>query len=310
MLVADDSALLRERLREALLTMGHQCLVAADGDEALRQVQQAGVDVLIAGLRPDGLNGLDLSRHVREHSDTPYTYVMLMAEGPVGLDALAGGADDYLADPLSGQELRARMLAAERVVALHQKLDAQGRELEQANRQLFSLTRTDALTGLGNRLQMTEVLATLHARAERYDHSYAIALCDLDRFKAFNDLRGHEAGDEMLKRVAEILTQTTRNTDSVYRYGGEELLIALPEQTLASAELAGERLRRAVAGAALDHPANRPHGLVTVSVGIAAFDQSTGNTYEALIAEAEGALYDAKAAGRNRVAIARSPVSA
>ena len=84
----------------------------------------------------------------------------------------------------------------------------------------------------------------------------------------------------------------------------------LPEQTLASAELAGERIRRAVAAAGIVHPANPPHGVVTVSIGIAAFDEASDHTFDAMVEEADAALYTAKMTGRNRVAIARSPVSA
>jgi diguanylate cyclase (GGDEF)-like protein len=135
-------------------------------------------------------------------------------------------------------------------------------------------------------------------------------MCDLDRFKAYNDALGHVEGDHALRAVATILTETVRGTDSVYRYGGEELLIVLPEQTIASAELAGERLRRAVAAASLAHPNNPPHGVVTLSIGIAAFDRGRGHGIDAMIAEADAALYEAKRAGRNRVAVASTPVPA
>jgi two-component system cell cycle response regulator len=226
------------------------------------------------------------------------------------LEGMQGGADDYLSKPLDLDELRARLIAAERVTSLHHRLAEQAKSLELSNQKLFDMARTDPLTGLGNRLEMMETLTSLQARADRYSHSYALAMCDLDRFKGYNDTLGHIAGDEMLRRVADILVQATRDTDSVYRYGGEELLIALPEQTLASAELAGERLRRAVANMALPHPANAPFGIVTVSIGIAAFDQSGGRSFDVMIGEADAALYEAKGAGRNRIAIARTPVSA
>ena len=193
---------------------------------------------------------------------------------------------------------------------LHHRLAEQAQSLEQSNQKLFEMARTDPLTGLGNRLQTLETLTVLQARAERYNNSYAIAMCDLDRFKGYNDTLGHVAGDSVLRRVADILRQTTRDTDSVYRYGGEELLILLPEQTLASAELAGERIRRAVAGAAIVHPGNAPFGIVTISIGIAAFDQTAGRSFDTVIAEADAAIYEAKGTGRNRVAIARTPVSA
>ena len=312
-LVAEDSALTRAMLRDALLTMGHDCIVATDGNDAWQQFQASGADVIISDRLMPGLDGLELCRRVRELPEASYTYFVFLtalANKNAILEGMQGGADDYLSKPLDLDELRARLIAAERVTALHRRLAEQAQALEQSNQKLFEMARTDPLTGLGNRLEMQETLAKLQARAERYNHSYALAMCDLDRFKGYNDTRGHVAGDEVLRRVAEILEQTTRDTDSVYRYGGEELLIVLTEQTLASAELAGERLRRAVASAGMSHPANAPFGIVTISVGIAAYDQTAGHSFDNVIAEADAALYEAKNSGRNRVAIARTPVSA
>ena len=312
-LVAEDSALMRAMLRDALVTMGHECIVAANGDDAWQRFQESGTDVVISDRLMPGLDGLELCRRIRELPGVPYTYfVFLTAQTQQSeiLEGMQGGADDYLTKPLDLDELRARLIAADRVTALYRRLEEQARSLADSNRALFEIARTDPLTGLGNRLKMVETLTALQCRAERYSHSYALAMCDLDRFKGYNDTMGHVAGDQVLRTVASLLTQTTRDTDSVYRYGGEELLIVLPEQTLASAELAGERLRRAVAGAGLVHPANPPFGIVTVSIGIAAFDQTDGRGYDAVIAEADAALYEAKQTGRNRVAIARTPVSA
>ena len=312
-LVAEDSALMRAMLRDALLTMGHECIVATDGDDAWKQFQASGADVIISDRLMPGMDGLELCRRVRELPGAPYTYFVFLtalAHKNAILEGMQGGADDYLAKPLDLDELRARLIAAERVTGLHRRLAEQAQSLEDSNQKLFEMARTDALTGLGNRLQMLEMLTILQARAERYNNSYAIAMCDLDRFKGYNDTMGHVAGDEVLRRVADILRHTTRDTDSIYRYGGEELLIVLPEQTLASAELAGERIRRAVAGASMVHPGNAPFGIVTISIGIAAYDETAGHTFDTMIAEADAALYEAKRTGRNRVAISRTPVSA
>jgi two-component system, cell cycle response regulator len=312
-LVAEDSALMRAMLRDALLMMGHECLVASDGDDAWAQLQAIGADVVISDRLMPGLDGLELCRRIREQPGAPYTYFIFLTaltQKAEILEGMQGGADDYLTKPLDLDELRARLIAAERVTALHRRLAEQAQLLEASNRKLFEMARTDPLTGLGNRLNLEETLAMLQARAERYGQSYALAMCDLDRFKGYNDTLGHVAGDTALRRVAEIITQTTRDTDSIFRYGGEELLIVLPEQTLASAELAGERIRRAIAAAGMVHPANPPYGVVTVSIGIAAFDQASDHTFDAMVEEADAALYEAKMAGRNRVFIARSPVSA
>jgi two-component system cell cycle response regulator len=312
-LVAEDSALMRAMLRDALTTMGHECSVATDGDEAWEVFQAEGADVIISDRLMPGLDGLELCRRVRELPGVPYTYFVFLTaltQKSEVLEGMQGGADDYLTKPLDLDELRARLIAADRVTGLHRRLEDQARSLAASNQALFEMARTDPLTGLGNRLQMMETLDALQARAERYGHSYALALCDLDRFKAYNDALGHLEGDVALKTVAQILTETVRGTDSVYRYGGEELLIVLPEQTMASAELAGERLRRAVEAAGLVHPNNPPHGVVTLSIGIAAFVGASGCGIDAMIAEADAALYEAKHGGRNRVATASAAIPA
>jgi two-component system chemotaxis response regulator CheY len=312
-LVAEDSALTRAMLRNALTTMGHECLVAADGDEAWAIFQEAGADVIISDRLMPGLDGLALCSRVREHPGVPYTYFIFLtalAHKSEILEGMQEGADDYLTKPLDLDELRARLIAAERVTSLHRRLDEQARALARSNDALFHIARTDQLTGLGNRLLMNETLTELQARAERYGHSYAIALCDLDRFKVYNDVLGHLEGDHALRTVAGLLKETIRGGDSLFRYGGEELLVVLPEQTLESAELAGERIRRAISNAALPHPGNPPHGVVTLSIGIAALDSINGHSFDAMIAEADVALYEAKRSGRNRVSVARSPVTA
>ena len=155
------------------------------------------------------------------------------------------------------------------------------------------------LTALTHR---SEILEGMHEGAD----DYLTKPLDLDRFKAYNDLLGHLEGDHALCTVATLLKEAIRDTDSVYRYGGEELLVVLPEQTLDSAALAGERLRRAVAAAGLAHPHNQPHGIVTLSIGIAAYEGARVGDFEAVIAEPDAALYEAKHSGRNRVAIARA----
>ncbi|MFN8634036.1 MAG: diguanylate cyclase [Chloroflexota bacterium] len=312
-LVAEDSALTRTMLQNALTTMGHECLVAVDGEQAWKQFQESGADVIISDRLMPGMDGLELCRRVREHPGVPYTYFVFLTALVHKSEVLEGmhqGADDYLTKPLDLDELRARLIAADRVTSLHRRLAEQASALERSNQALFEIARTDPLTGLGNRLAMTETLSSLHSVAARYDRPYALALCDLDRFKPYNDALGHLEGDHALQTVSGILRETIRESDSLFRYGGEELLVLLPEQTLDSAELAGERLRRAVALASLAHPYNPPFGIITLSVGIAAFDGRERCDFDAVIAEADAALYEAKRAGRNRVAVAQTPVPA
>ncbi len=133
-----------------------------------------------------------------------------------------------------------------------------------------------------------------------------MALCDVDRFKLYNDTYGHPAGDEVLRQVAGVLGGGCRQGDAAYRYGGEEFLLLLPEQPPEGAVLAMERLRRAIEQLAIPHAANPPAGVVTISAGITALLPREQRDVEALLREADAALYRAKELGRNRVVIDES----
>jgi diguanylate cyclase (GGDEF)-like protein len=132
-------------------------------------------------------------------------------------------------------------------------------------------------------------------------------MCDIGRFKAYNDTHCHQAGDQALRAVAATIAQELRGGDSVYRYGGEEFLLILPEQTPDTALVAVERVRSAVQRLAILQPAAGLGGTLTLSAGIAAFDPDEAPTAEQLLQRADAALYRAKAAGRNQLALADSP---
>jgi diguanylate cyclase (GGDEF)-like protein/PAS domain S-box-containing protein len=174
------------------------------------------------------------------------------------------------------------------------------RELERLNSALAEQARRDPLTGLGNRLRLEEDLALYDARRVRYGHSYCVLLCDLDHFKALNDRQGHQAGDRVLRGVADALQGECRASDAVYRYGGEEFLVLLAEQTLEGALIVCERMRRAVHGLGLAHT-DSDAGVVTISIGAAACPRGDRTDPADAIARADRALYAAKAKGRNRV---------
>jgi PleD family two-component response regulator len=135
------------------------------------------------------------------------------------------GADDYLVKPVDLFDLRSRLIAAQRVTGLHA-------ELARHRAEVAHLARHDPLTQLGNRRSLDEDLTVLHARSLRYGRSYGLAICDIDCFKAYNDTVGHQAGDRALAAVAATIARQVRAGDGVYRYGGEEFVLVLPEQTL------------------------------------------------------------------------------
>ncbi len=165
----------------------------------------------------------------------------------------------------------------------------------------------DPLTGVCNRLRMEEDLKTIERNAQRYDLGYAVALCDVDRFKDYNDSRGYQAGDYVLQAVAAAIRSTCRNGDVVYRYGGEELLVLLPGQSAEMATAAAERMRLAIENLEIVHPLGDPLSVVTISIGVAVQDANTdGRSVEDILSEADKALYRAKSEGRNRVATHQS----
>ena len=169
-------------------------------------------------------------------------------------------------------------------------------ELARVNERLARDSRHDPLTGLRNRRALAEDLPRVEALARRHGQPYALALCDVDRFKAYNDRMGHLAGDAALRRLAAIVAGELRAEDVAYRYGGEELLLMLTASDPEAAGTAVERVRRAVEAAGIAHP-DGIGGVLTVSIGVAAGTEDATS----LIARADSALYAAKAGGRNEV---------
>ena len=301
-LVADDDAVTRRILQLSLHKLGHDCVLAKDGNEAWTTFEADEIDVVISDWTMPGKDGLELCKAVREGGKSAYTYFILLTANEDKQHFLAGmqsGADDYLLKPPDPDELQVRMIAATRITALHRQLSQQNAELERLNRALFDQGRTDALTRVGNRLRMQEDLAQLWNRAKRQaSHGFCIALVDVDFFKRYNDTCGHQAGDEVLRTIARTLVNGARAGDAVYRYGGEEFLVMLPEPSVEGAVTAMHRLHAAIEALQIAHPGiNDPH--VTISVGIARF--ADDKSLDELIKEADVALYVAKSRGRNRV---------
>jgi len=170
-------------------------------------------------------------------------------------------------------------------------------------RRVASQAATDGLTGLANRRSFDDELALEWRRAERIDDSLALVLIDLDNFKSINDRLGHQAGDAVLRRVAAILDSGARQVDLAARYGGEEFAVLAPETDLVGATKLADRLRADLEAAAIALP-DGSEVSVTASFGVAV--KGGLDRPEQLVAAADEALYEAKRAGKNRVAAAGS----
>lgn len=296
----DDDA--RGALVGAVRALGHTCRASGDGEEAWRMLESRRADVVISDWELPGISGAELCRRIRGGEDAGYTYFILMTgfhDRAHLLEGMAAGADDYQKKPVDLDELEARLVSAARVVALHRRLAEREHDLRRDSSQLWTVSRTDPLTGVGNRLRMQEELSTAWARAQRYGHRYSLAIVDVDHFKEFNDGFGHLAGDEALKQVAGALRRGMRAGDGVFRYGGEEFVVLLPEQPLADAASALDRMRADVERYAIRRP--EKGRTLTVSAGVAELDPGFDIGVEEWLARADTALYLAKANGRNRV---------
>jgi diguanylate cyclase (GGDEF)-like protein len=184
-----------------------------------------------------------------------------------------------------------------------EQLATVNRALTERNQELQTLSITDSLTGLSNRKHFTEVLENEVTRAARSQRGFSLAMIDADHFKEYNDTLGHQAGDALLKVIGDILRESLRSMDYASRYGGDEFLVLLPEVRIDGAVEVAERIREKVTEARLRR--GTESAAVTVSIGVASFPEH-GETPEAIIAGADGALYHAKRKGRNRVVVAES----
>ena len=177
------------------------------------------------------------------------------------------------------------------------------RELQDANERLEALSLTDGLLGIGNRRAMEVHLTNLHQIAARYAKCYAVAMLDVDAFKLYNDNYGHLAADGVLKQLASTTTALLRAPDRAFRYGGEEVVVVLPETGLDGALQAAERIRGGIEALGIEHVGG-PAGVVTVSIGVSvARDDEKGlpDSWCEVVDRADNALYEAKQGGRNRV---------
>lgn len=286
LLVEDDGnvvLMLSRRLERAGYTVQ-----AAGSVAAARAMGDFDIALLDRHL-PDG-DGFALCQELR--ALRPHAYLIVLTgdgRGEAKLEGFERGADDYITKDVPFDELDARIRAGARIVALQKRLQ--------------ELSMTDGLTSLRNRRAFDEQLPARFEHARRYDRPLSVAVIDVDHFKTINDRFGHDTGDAILRGVAQIIANGTRQSDYAARVGGEEFAVLLPETALFDGLQFAEKLRSSVASATI-RVGDTEHR-VTVSVGIANMPHSQVKDGEELYRAADQALYRAKANGRNRVEMER-----
>ena len=319
-LIVDDQRDMRESLRFLLLAQGYTDVrTAGCGRDALELLHGGNgtpgtaVDLVITDVSMPGLSGIEVCQEIKAAPrlrDIPVLVITGRADDAVLERAFAAGAHDFIPKPANPPELLARVRSA-----LNQKRELDQRKvrerelvevterLRRLNDELRRVAILDELTAVPNRRFFNLLLRQEWARAAREGHPLSLLLIDVDLFKGYNDRYGHPAGDACLARIAGALnTLARRPGDAVARYGGEEFVALLAHTADKGAAIVGDALRGAVEGLNLAH-AGSPFGRVTISVGVGSTVPDRGSNPERLLAAADNALYEAKSAGRNRVAV-------
>ncbi|HEY9901194.1 MAG TPA: PleD family two-component system response regulator [Candidatus Sericytochromatia bacterium] len=311
-LVVDDDQFTRQLLRRVMEKEGYLVIEAANGEQGLEAYKRLKPHlVLLDALMPvmDGFTcctqlqmlGNDKSiesevfvdESFQDASRTPVLMITGLEDQESVDRAFAVGATDYLTKPIHLAVLRQRVRRIIQQSQLYQKLEI-------ANRELQRLAALDGLTGVANRRRFDEYLEAEWWRMAREKLPLSLILCDIDFFKRYNDTYGHQAGDACLRRVADSLRFCARRSvDLVARYGGEEFAVILPNTTAGGAFLVAEEIRTVVNTLKIDHAQSAVSQHITLSLGVACMHPTPNTTPSMLIAAADAALYQAKAAGRN-----------
>jgi diguanylate cyclase (GGDEF)-like protein len=289
-LIVDDSATMRAALETAVRAMKMEPIVAESGERALELFASRAPSLVLLDVVMPGIDGYETARRMRAARPGAWVPIIFLSSSEYDQNlerAIECGGDDYLVKPVSAVVLSAKVRAL--------------RRLEEMQRQLEALSNQDALTGIANRRAFESRLALALADTARRKEPLALALCDADDFKAYNDRYGHPAGDACLRDIAAIIASCcVRATDLAARYGGEEFALLLPATPVEGALTVLERARARLAERAIAHEGSRCAKTVTLSIGLAMW-RPEDSAYS-LVARADEALYRAKAEGRNRVA--------
>ena len=295
LLIVDDEEIMRQFLNEVLKDEGYTIDLAASGKEALKRMNDAEYDIVLTDIVMPELDGLGVVAATKDLSYNPSVIVMTgYASMETAVESMKLGAADYITKPFNIDQIRiiVKNAVEERV------LKAQAAEGEFYK----ELSRKDGLTELYNHRFFHQLLETEVSRAERYDRVVSLLMIDIDDFKSYNDSHGHPAGDLALRRLSQLLKQSSRNCDFPARYGGEEFAIIVPEVSADSARRMGERLLKLIDESEFEGEEAMVGGRLTISIGIATFPMQASSKSE-LIEHADQALYRAKGLGKNRVVV-------
>jgi diguanylate cyclase (GGDEF)-like protein len=289
-LIADDDIVNRQVLAE-LLKPEYTVVLAKNGAQALEHAARHLPDLMLLDVLMPDMDGYEVLRRLRADEQTANISVIFISGMGRPEDEAKGlkmGAADYIAKPFNATVVLAR-------VAMHLQMVRQRRMLEH-------LAHVDGLTELANRRRFDEMYETEWQRSRRNGRPLSLALLDIDAFKQYNDHYGHPAGDRALRAVARVAAAGLRRPgDLAARYGGEEIVLLMPDTDAAQAQQVVCNISLAISDLRIAHEASAVAPVLTVSAGGATLNGNSTETGADLFAAADALLYQAKKAGRNRV---------
>ena len=297
-MVVDDEQLIRLQLRQAIQREGYKVVEAHDGQQCLTIYQQLQPDLILLDAMMPVMDGFSCCQELQKISQGSRTPVMIITglEDQESVDrAFEAGATDFITKPVRWAVLRQRIRRLINQSHLHQ-------QLEETNHALERLASLDSLTQIANRRRFDEFIEIEWQRMMREQKPVSVILCDLDFFKAYNDIYGHQAGDKCLRRVAMALKNSARrSSDLVARYGGEEFAVVLPNTDGSNAVKVAEKIRTQVEQLEIEHQGSSIDSWITMSLGVSSIIPSLQTSWKLMLGNADKALYEAKARGKNRV---------
>jgi len=285
-LVIDRDQVVRDLLKEELEASDYKVWTVADFEQALALADEVNFSIILADLKLPGIEGTEMVRKFKElRSEASVIAIVPYHSLKLAVEAMSkGDILDYVTKPFNIEEVKLVIRrVADRQYLVHQ---AGQKEFYQ------EMSVIDSLTGIYNRRHLDEILHREVERAKRYNQTISILMIDIDDFKKYNDTYGHLAGDEILKKVGDFLVHSLRSVDLVFRYGGEEFVVMLPQTFKQGGVEVAKRLLNL----------GRQNIPITISIGVAAFPEDAQERDD-LLAKADSALYQAKHLGKDRICL-------
>lgn len=319
-LIVDDVIDNLRLLSIMLEKQGYEVRAVTNGKMALRTAKNNPPDLILLDILMSEINGYEVCQILKEDEktrDIPIIFLSALNEVFDKIKAFEVGGVDYITKPFEEPEVIMRIKTQIKLKRQQMLLEEEIKKREKtelllikANQKLAEIARTDGLTGVANRYYFDEILAQEWQRLQREQKSLSLILCDVDYFKKYNDIYGHQKGDQCLVKVANILAQNLkRPADLLARYGGEEFAIILPNTDINGAIKIGEKNINSFEFAKILHENSAINNYVTVSLGIASIIPNDNFTPHDLIYFADQALYQSKQKGRNCLSIFQSTSS-